>query len=444
MQDESSSLASSPNVTSSTSQSAVENQTVQPSNGDEREESTSDVIIAAYTNGDSKAVSVEQGEILERNTPSFQGQEDDLVTKHINQSRAGSGVSSPTLPSSGASLQTSISGDGETSATQEMSAASLKETSSIIQPQTATGLPPLLVKRQSSSLRLSTALDGKARIVVDNGSSPPRPIHNVMPKLTRPQQPLQRSQSEMSSQRSSIMSFGDSMPAPRRLAPSRSRDAKSWDLYCDDDARNALTVQAEEEEKGRAQTTIGLIRSTSLSKQMVHPSTSASTHAKRKSSAAKTHSRPKLPRTESSLARLQTSSSNAKQISGYPDDLSKKGKPLPMLAVDLSGDLSDKENWVPGTRARLVRSPRPESQMRSRSTLGENPAIPTHSNGLESHLERDVGRQGRETETPTGKESEEPQDPEVAAFMGETPMPRVAEDLDCVQQLLSLSQGTWK
>ena len=366
-----------------------------------------------------------------------------MTIKSTNQSRNSDSVSISTVLSSETTTQNSVSGNEEPTATQAMSAAFIRETSPLIRPRAAAGLPPLLVKRQSSSLRLSTSSDGKARIVVDNGSSPPRPIHNAVPKLARPQQPLQRSQSEFSSLRPSTFSFGDSMPVPRRLAPSRSRDAKAWDFFCDDDARNALTVQADDEQKGKAETTIGLIRSTSSSKQLGLPSAPTSNHVKRKGSGSKSHSRPKLPRTESSLARLQSRSSNAKARLGYPDDASKKESSRPLLAVELSGDQSDKENWVPGTRKRHVRSPRPESEMRNRSTLRENHEIPSYSNSLESHLQREVGRQGRRTDLPTGKEDDESQDPEVAAFMGEGPVTRVAEDLDCVQQLLSLSQGAW-
>ena len=39
----------------------------------------------------------------------------------------------------------------------------------------------------------------------------------------------------------------------------RSRDARTWEFYCDSDARNALTEQAEREEKGSATAAIGLI-----------------------------------------------------------------------------------------------------------------------------------------------------------------------------------------
>ena len=326
--------------------------------------------------------------------------------------------------------------------TQETSSACTSGSSGM-RPQTLTGLPPLLVKRKSSSLRLSTTFDGKAQIVIDNGSSPPRPPSTVMQKLLRPQQPLQRSQSEISSQTSCTWNLSDSMPVPRRLAPSRSRDARTWEFYCDSDARNALTVQAENEQRGKAETTIGLIRSSSASKMAVSPAVSAAGPTKRKSTSRKPHSRPKLARTESSVARLQSMSSNANLKLENPDALVKKGSPQAMLIVDLPGDLSDKENWIPGTRRRLVRSPRPEAEMRVRSTLRENSEIPSHSNSLESHLERDIGRRSRLQGTPASKEDEEPQDPEVAAFMGEANVPRIAEDLDCVQQLLSLSQGAW-
>ena len=419
---------------------SVESQSNQSTNSDEHRESGSQASSTIHTRRESKiGTNSRIKDTLENNTPNIRVQVGhDLVSKSTNQSRAGDGILSSTLPPPESSRQKSSPRNEESTATQEMSVASGQDTSSAARPQTATGLPPLLVKRQSSSLRLSTSFDGKAHIVVDEGSSPPRPIHKVVPKLARPQQSLQRSQSEFTSQRTSALAFGDIMPVPRRLAASRSRDTKSWDLFCDDDARNALTVQAEDEEKGKAETTIGQIRSSKASKQ-----TMSSAHTKRKSSGEKSHSRPKLPRTESSLARMQSTSHNVKPMSAHLDEQSKKGSSMPTIAVELSGDLSDKENWVPGTRRRHVHSPRPKSEMRSRSTLGENSVIPTHSNSLESHLQRDVGREGRLSYTSAGKGNEESPDPEVAAFMGEASLPRVAEDLDCVQQLLSLSQGAW-
>ena len=68
--------------------------------------------------------------------------------------------------------------------------------------------------------------------------------------------------------------------------------------------------------------------------------------------------------------------------------------------------------------------------------------------------ERDMSRKPSSLKTTTSSTnsstSEEKEnevhkvDDEVAAFMGDTVPPREADDLDCVQNLLSLSQAAWQ
>ena len=51
------------------------------------------------------------------------------------------------------------------------------------------------------------------------------------------------------------------VPYSRHSMSGRSRGARTWEFYCDSDARNALTEQAEREESGSATAAFEMIRS---------------------------------------------------------------------------------------------------------------------------------------------------------------------------------------
>jgi hypothetical protein len=310
--------------------------------------------------------------------------------------------------------------------------------------------PPRTLQRTVSSIRLSTSLDGKAQVLLGTGdtpSPPGKPLGPVQP----PQRygPLQRSKSavEMSSQGSG--SFANSLSFwPSSSVPGRSRDVRTWEFYCDSDARNALSVQAEQEKKGSALGLLGLIRSGSASNKM--PSTPLHQHssqpnngtAKRKGVVSGTDQRPKIARTTSSLARLQTVNINVKsQKTKKPDGGPKSDSKAPPHQHP-SGD-SDKENWEPGTQLRNA----------LRRTVGGHRKVLTdaiHSADNSMSLENLLNRDPRNTRRRKGVKAVDTPDKEniaidreVSNFMGEARAPRQEVDLDCVQQLLSLSQGAW-
>lgn len=314
------------------------------------------------------------------------------------------------------------------------------------------------LKRASSTVRLSMSLDGKAQVILETGSSPSPPRLHQPAYPSGPQRPntLQRSQSEIGSANQSFNMLDDSsLPWTRHLAPGRSRDARSWEFYCDSDARNALTVQAEEEQKGSAEGAIGLIRSSSSKvlglndgKRNVDMITGKDP-VKRKKILGQTSQKPKLARTASSVARLQTVSPNIQ--THVPRSKAKGKKPDSQTSVyrDLSGD-SDKENWVPGTRTSNIRRRRPVDSSANTwaPVLQENNSIPSHSTSLEALLnQQDATPRRRRSESKEMDEKENKVnevDEEIAVFMGESSVPREEEDLDCVQNLLSLSQGAWR
>lgn len=309
------------------------------------------------------------------------------------------------------------------------------------------------LKRTRSSVRLSMSLDGKAQVILDNGSSPspPRPDHvALVPRLEHPDG-FRRCQTDVVPEKQSPLTFEDTLlPWPKRMVPGRSRDARTWEFYCDSDTRNALTVQAEREQKGSAEGAIGLIRSSS--NKVMRPNSLdqhlAKTGSKRKAHNDNNGSKPKFTRTASSIGRLETTdhsiSSQTKKVK------SKRVRPeaQPALYRDPSGD-SDKENWEPGTQISDVRTQRQQGfySTTQRAVLKESSRIPSQSTSLGAFLESELGAS---TQLPksenigvagnTGKLVDEV----FRAFMQGNHTNREEEDLDCVQNLLSLSQGIWK
>jgi hypothetical protein len=274
-------------------------------------------------------------------------------------------------------------------------------------------------------VRLSLSLDGKAELVSSETSPQrsdvPRPTSSG-PNLVR-RQPggLQRSQS--------ALSFGtlpnkkpSTKPFLSKLTSGRSRDARTWEFCCDTDSRDELTTQAENESSGSAVAAISLIRSTSNSTMKPNPN-KRNAPAPRNDS-AKHGKKAKLVRSSSSLAKLQG------------NDKSEAKSP--------SGD-SDKENWSPNdgngnTRRRMLPTTKPQGQTRRR-ILEESSVISTSSHETQKSRKRSkhVGADIFEDYV-----AEKAVNSEVESFMRGEVSPSKKGDLDCIQGLLSLSQGNWR
>lgn len=311
------------------------------------------------------------------------------------------------------------------------------------------------LKRTSSLIRLSMSLDGKAQVTTDDGGSPSPPRSQPLPVIIS-QRPsgLQRSKSAVVP--GNLFSpYLDVMPSQvtRRTMTGRSRDARTWEFYCDSDARNALTEQAEQEQSGSATGAIGLIRSRSNRALSANPNkrnAQAPSHeaVKRMKSSVEKSGKPKLARTTSSVARLQSGNANIQKVGSVKEkDWKPSSQPTPGRAS--SGD-SDKENWEPGTQTsnlRRARASNTSSQVR-RGILKDSAHIPSHCTSLDALLNQEnitprrhalkTGGSGE------GSDRDAEDDDELAAFMGSPTLPREEEDLDCVQNLLSLSQGAWR
>ena len=234
---------------------------------------------------------------------------------------------------------------------------------------------------------------------------------------------LQRSRSaigasEMGAQSSPLL--GNPKVADGKLG--RSRDARTWEFYCDSEARNSLSSHAEHESNGSAVGAINLVRSQSQRqlRQMLAPVASRSNaRAPAPLGSSGQRSKPKLARAKSSLARLQG------------DDLhfSKKhgSGSRPQITRSPSGD-SDKENWAPGTHSTQNPLRRTNASSNTCPVLADNNGMLGYATGLESDGSKAIRRIDR-------KENREP-------MLGAAKTK--GSDLDCVQGLLSLSQGAWR
>lgn len=332
------------------------------------------------------------------------------------------------------------------------SAARVSDSSTLVQGNSCLKLsrPSQPLERTSSVVRLSLSLDGKAEVTTRTGNTPsPQKPTSIG---SRPHVGLQRSCSALEPGDESAQD-PFSMPFPRRSMAGRSRDARTWEFYCDSDARNALTEQAERQESGDATAAISLIRSRSHNKNVMTPNPNKrNAHAqkpdftKRLKAEVPRYSKPKLARAVSSVARLQTTDGNG-QMPKAVQIIHKKSKSGSRTAIYEGDGDSDKENWVPGTRASNPGRRRPANLKRAAHILEESLLVPSQSSSLDALMCREGPRTGQSSlKSSSSEEKEDPKldaDDAVATLIGET-IPREVEDLDCVQHLLSLSQAAWQ
>jgi hypothetical protein len=268
-----------------------------------------------------------------------------------------------------------------------------------------------LPSSQSSSVRLSMTLDGAVKVRTTDEETPSPPKQRPQNITSLRKEGLRRSHSAIAA--SELLKDG----ARNKARPSsgifgRSRDARTWEFYCDGDARAALSAQADNESNGSAVGAINLIRCQSQNAKSKAQQRGKETALKPKIGAenarrpaASTGQREKLVRAMSSMARLPSISKTDSADSNKAGKISH--------ARSSSGD-SDKENWAPGTRC-------------SNNGLRRL--------GRSSNASRDVLQDHRESGA-LGC------DVFQADRLGHGEDKE--EDLDCIQGLLSLSQGAWR
>lgn len=219
----------------------------------------------------------------------------------------------------------------------------------------------------------------------------------------------------------------------------RSRDSRAWELYCDTDARSALTSSQGEDAPAEARR-----KSDSTTAK---PRTSRSSNTSQRPSGPPPQKRKKLSRTVSSLGRLESDSlystgpGNSKLEVFKDDDKDHEEYH--------AGD-SDKENWIPGTQVSSVRRHKPTNPRRTAQGLSTKMSANSRQGaGNPQVLGRSRRPNGVRPSLPSGTKhasflSEDENGP-ISKFMrGVGSKGQVEDDFDPVQGLLSLSQGAWR
>ena len=199
--------------------------------------------------------------------------------------------------------------------------------------------------KRASSMRLAMTADGSVKIKTSNSPTPSPEKARVLPlsvdsikrtKLTRSVSMFEDGQTFHDPATSTKISAGKSNFG-------RSRDARTWEFYCDSGSKDDLATQAEAQRKGSAVGAINRLRAASnKARAPLSPSTTKVYQMPSKST------KPKIARAQSSLPRLEADASLGKQQVAGNGRRRRSGCGPPV--DDDDGNDSDKENWRPGTR----------------------------------------------------------------------------------------------
>jgi len=303
--------------------------------------------------------------------------------------------------------------------------------------------PPRLLKR-SSSIRLSSS-EGKAIVVLDDPL--PSPPHQ---EPTRPH-PAATS----------------SRPSKRKLV-----DSKVWEFWCD----NQSVIRSPGETPAEATQALRLIRTKSNNalNRMVDPTPHKKSSGV-KQQQQKKHLHPRTPNEKAKVPRKVITSKSAK-----PKPLSNK-KPSPPRQQSVDGDKftfepgqeSDKENRPPGAPVSPPPEPKRQPGMSGRGmvqpgsskkrrasrtpsprkVLGESKSIPSQSGSASVFYDIPQPLLGVDVyEEPTGtqdsgyiasQESNE-RDSQPSGSQASIGDDRRVDELECVENLLSLKGGSWR
>ncbi|KAK2879985.1 hypothetical protein FQN49_000678 [Arthroderma sp. PD_2] len=281
------------------------------------------------------------------------------------------------------------------------------------------------------SLRIAFSADGEA-VVRTAGEPSPSPSRN------RTSTPVSL-QSRLRSLRrtSSAISFG----TPGSRSPDatnifgRSRDSRRWELYCDTDARSALSsphVGAGPTPDRTGSNKSSSRKSLDANKRVLSPCANLPNAILPNGPPAQ--KRKKLSRAVSSLGRLETDpldTTSITKLGSSKDNGSYKSK----SKTDVHNGDSDKENWLPGTQTAGTRRRRPQP-----TTQTQHRVLQT-SGGSRREGNRIIGRGPMTPRKGQGRHRND-EDKGKSSVSGSGS--NQVEDLDCIQGLLSLSQGAWK
>ncbi|KAL2813929.1 hypothetical protein BDW59DRAFT_154582 [Aspergillus cavernicola] len=289
-----------------------------------------------------------------------------------------------------------------------------------------------------NGLRISMSADGKA-VIRANGEPSPSKNRISMFSARKPRfTPLRRSNSAvvLGTPRSSLeteRSFG------------RSRDPRNWETFFDTDARSALSTPFSSQSTPNSASGLRHSGQRSLTRSLSARHSSlltpaASEHQSTPITQAMREKRRKLSRTVSSLGRLE---SNRKALGDKPPSTLKNSEIPKDGDLDVEAGDSDKENWIPGTRV-------PHARRRTASHHHpQRPALKDANVREGKPYNKALAPAGRSRLSQThrkasGTKSMSGLGTDVSAFIAGENTASQEEDLDCIQGLLSLSQGAWR
>ncbi|KAF7118958.1 hypothetical protein CNMCM5793_008596 [Aspergillus hiratsukae] len=295
-----------------------------------------------------------------------------------------------------------------------------------------------------NSLRIAMSSDGKAVIRTEDEPSPSKGRISMFSTRSSRFAGLRRSSSAV------VLGTPRAGAMEKEKAFGRSRDPRNWESFFDTDARSALSTPSSSQSAPNAATPnlmrAPAQRSLTRSLSARHTNLSTSTANDYLNTPIPQHAgekRRKLSRTVSSLGRLESGLGN---LNRTPSGTYKTSKLRDTMKdkddLDVECGDSDKENWIPGTRVSHVRRRAASHHQSQRPVLKE-------SNGRDGRINRNLVATGRRSRIPQPSHRKSIKSmPELAAdvsaFMAGGGVASQEEDLDCVQGLLSLSQGAWR
>ncbi|KAI9802994.1 MAG: hypothetical protein M1825_002227 [Sarcosagium campestre] len=302
---------------------------------------------------------------------------------------------------------------------------------------------PHQIRRTASMVHLSLSVEGKAQVVTGEEMSPPKPSRLKQLGDYIPNGRLERSHSDLTIGEKARLHKETAGETFIRDAPvGRSRDSRAWEFSCDSEARDALSAKAELAQSGSAVGAIGLLRARSGNSLLPSVARQKEGHLRRdvlgRAKVKNGKGKSKLSRTSSAFARMQTNPPQG--------ELSVKKAQAEFWSP--SGD-SDKENWVPGTREALQPRHRVRPTEEQSVPFHENNKTPSHCSGpgvtpIRNRVSKNASLENSYGHKRKGSGSEQGTAAKFVILEDESDAPRGAEDLDCVQNLLSLSQGNWR
>lgn len=296
--------------------------------------------------------------------------------------------------------------------------------------------PPKVLQRTSSNVRLSMSFDGNAKIITkeDTSPSPPRrkPVAGPLSENIDP------------AASSEVKDNGDAPMRPPTLTrkPSgRSRDSRAWEYWADKDARSELEEKANRETSGSAADAIGLIRSSS-GRNILGALTNKRGLASNEDSTAKRSKRTALLQRSQSMQNRQSFGRSAGSDKGEKSPR-KFRKAQSGLGIQIYNPDSDKENWSPErivSRFDGADSPTDSESgehQRQRTTVTPGKtllAVTDHRTSFSSSPDLEDENDGLHGRRRAREDDRQRKSNSVSE----------EEELDCVQGLLSLSQGNWR